>query len=246
MKRVRSSLAWVLRLGGPGIGFLLLVGCQQQMAVQPSYQPFDPSSFFADGRSARPLVPNTIARGHLRTDRHLFTGKRRPDGRDWTQPVALVGAIPALVPVTLGAMLVALTTAATENANDVATFPFPVTRAVLENGRTRYLIYCAVCHDPVGTGRGKIVERGYTAPPSYHSERLRTAPVGHFYDVITHGYGSMPDYKEQVPVRDRWAIVAYIRALQLSQHFPEKDLTEAMRAEWNPDVQAHRAGGQPR
>src|SRR5207244_4500643 len=99
-------------------------------------------------------------------------------------------------------------------------------------GRTRYMIYCAVCHDPLGTGRGKIVERGYTQPPSYHIDRLRSVPVGHLFDVITNGYGSMPDYKQQISPHDRWAIVAYLRALQLSQHFPENALTEDMRAEW--------------
>jgi hypothetical protein len=95
------------------------------------------------------------------------------------------------------------------------------------------MIYCVVCHDPLGTGRGKIVERGYTQPPSYHIERLRKAPVGRFFDVMTNGYGSMPDYKQQIPPWDRWAIAAYVRALQLSQHFPAKDLPPDMRKEWD-------------
>ena len=110
--------------------------------------------------------------------------------------------------------------------------PFPATMEVLKRGQERFNIYCAVCHDRVGTGRGKIVERGYTPPPSFHIERLRRAPVGHFFDVMTNGYGSMPDYRQQVPVRDRWAIAAYVRALQLSQHFPEGELTDEMRREW--------------
>ncbi len=93
------------------------------------------------------------------------------------------------------------------------------------------MIYCIVCHDARGTGRGKIVERGYTQPPSYHIERLRTVAVGHFFDVITNGYGSMPDYKQQIPPRDRWAIAAYIRALQLSQHFPKDQLPADLREE---------------
>src|SRR5262249_61649513 len=88
-------------------------------------------------------------------------------------------------------------------------------------------------HAPRVAARGKTVAPGYTPPPSYHIDRLRTVPVGHFFDVITNGYGSMPDHKQQVPVRDRWAIAAYIRALQLSQHFPEADLTADMRAEWD-------------
>jgi mono/diheme cytochrome c family protein len=108
-------------------------------------------------------------------------------------------------------------------------FPFAMTEAVLQHGRDRFMIYCVVCHDPLGTGQGKIVERGYTAPPSYHIERLRSAPVGHLYAVINEGYGSMPSHGAQVPVRDRWAIVGYLRALQASQHFPEAKVTDEMR-----------------
>ncbi len=101
---------------------------------------------------------------------------------------------------------------------DTTEFPFPVTAQVLQRGRERYDIFCAPCHDRTGRGDGMVVRRGYRQPPSYHIDRLRQAPVGHFFDVITNGFGAMPDYKEQVPVRDRWAIVAYIRALQLSEH----------------------------
>jgi hypothetical protein len=89
-----------------------------------------------------------------------------------------------------------------------------------------------VCHDAVGSGLCKIVERGYTRPPSYHIERLRQAPVGHFFRVVTRGYGSMPSYAAQIPPRDRWSIVAYVRALQLSQHFPVDKLPEDMQDEW--------------
>ena len=113
----------------------------------------------------------------------------------------------------------------------VDTFPFPVTLEVLEHGRDRYMIYCVVCHDPLGTGRGKIVERGYTPPPSYHIPRLRSVPVGHLFAVISEGYGSMPSYAGQISPRDRWAIVAYVRALQLSQHFPADQLTPEMKKE---------------
>lgn len=202
-----------------------LAGCQQQMAVQPSYRPDEPSEFFADGRAARPAVPGSVARGHLRTDLPLFTGRRTRQVRDWTLPAAVVGKAGT-------SRLAALALAAADVDSHVTSFPFPVTRAVLEHGRDRFTIYCAACHDPLGTGRGKIVERGYTPPPSYHIARLREAPVGHFFEVITNGYGSMPDYKQQVPPRDRWAIVAYVRALQLSQRFPEVELTDEMRREW--------------
>lgn len=217
----------------------LLSACQQQMARQPSYKPLDPSTFFPDGRSARPLEAGTIARGHLRTDLHLFTGKRTRESVDWTGPAAIIAVVPPNP-------LVAAALATAEMSNDVDTFPFPVTGAVLKQGQARYMIYCVVCHDPLGTGRGKIVERGYTPPPSYHIDRLRQAPVGHFFDVITHGYGSMPDYKQQVPPLDRWAIIAYIRALQLSQHFPMKDLPDDLRAEWDKHRETVIAGGPAR
>jgi hypothetical protein len=93
-----------------------------------------------------------------------------------------------------------------------------VTRELIERGRDRYNIFCSVCHDQKGDGNGMIVQRGFPAPPSFHSDRLRKAPASHFFDVITKGYGVMYSYASRVPPRDRWAIVAYIRALQLSQH----------------------------
>ena len=97
-------------------------------------------------------------------------------------------------------------------------FPFPVMRDTLVRGQERFNIYCSTCHDRVDTGQGMVVRRGFRVPPSFHIDRLRAAPVGHFFDVITHGFGAMPDYAEQISAQDRWAIVAYIRALQLSQH----------------------------
>jgi mono/diheme cytochrome c family protein len=97
-------------------------------------------------------------------------------------------------------------------------FPAPVTRAMLDRGHQRFDVYCSPCHDRVGTGRGMIVMRGYKQPVSFHEERLRGMPAGYFFDVMTNGFGVMPSYAAQVPVSDRWAIAAYIRALQLSQH----------------------------
>jgi mono/diheme cytochrome c family protein len=96
--------------------------------------------------------------------------------------------------------------------------PFPATREVLERGHERFNIYCAPCHSELGDGNGMIVQRGYRRPPSYLDPKLLQAPLGHFFDVMTNGFGAMPDYAAQVPPRDRWAIAAYIRALQLSQH----------------------------
>lgn len=103
-------------------------------------------------------------------------------------------------------------------------FPFPVTEQVLKRGQERFNIYCSPCHSEIGDGNGMIVARGFKKPPSYHTERLRTAPVGHFFDVITNGFGAMGDYSAQVSVQDRWAIVAYIRALQFSQNATRADV----------------------
>jgi mono/diheme cytochrome c family protein len=102
--------------------------------------------------------------------------------------------------------------------------PFPVTQDVLARGRERFNIYCSPCHSRLGNGNGMIVQRGFRAPPSYHTERLRKAPLGYFFDVMTNGFGAMPEYATQVPPRDRWCIVAYIRALQLSQDATMSDV----------------------
>ena len=115
------------------------------------------------------------------------------------------------------------------NGRLVTVLPFPVTRDVLARGRERYNIFCAPCHGRTGDGNGMIAQRGFRHPPSYHIYRLRNAPVGHYYDVITHGFGSMYDYADRVAPRDRWAIIAYIRALQLSQNAAIADVPESTR-----------------
>lgn len=161
------------------------------MHVQPKYTPLEASSFFDDGRSARPLVEGTVARGHLRTDELFYTGK--------------INGVLADV------------------------FPFPVTREVLKRGEERFNIYCSDCHDRVGTGQGIVVRRGFRAPPSFHSDRLRKAPAGHFFDVITQGSGAMYSFASRIPPQDRWAIAAYIRALQLSQNATLEDVPPAER-----------------
>jgi len=118
----------------------------------------------------------------------------------------------------------------TVNGKVATVFPFLITREVLERGRDRFDIYCSPCHGRLGNGDGMIIRRGFRPPPSYHIDRLRKAPVGHFYEVITHGFGSMYDYADRVAPRDRWAIVAYIRALQLSQHATMADVPAHERA----------------
>ncbi|MEO6983204.1 MAG: cytochrome c, partial [Edaphobacter sp.] len=102
-----------------------------------------------------------------------------------------------------------------EEGNEGDTMPFPVTMKVLERGQERYNVYCTPCHSRVGNGLGMIVDRGYALAPSYHTPRLETAPLGHFFYVMSNGYGAMPDYAAQIAPVDRWAIVAYIKALQL-------------------------------
>lgn len=119
-------------------------------------------------------------------------------------------------------------TAAGGGANDLAdvtAFPFPVTKPVLERGKERYEIFCAMCHGMTGLGDGMIVRRGFRKPPSYHTDELRRAAVGHYFDVITNGWGAMPNYASQIPAQDRWAIIAYIRALQLSYQGVQPDTT---------------------
>ncbi|MGD9764433.1 MAG: cytochrome c [Candidatus Binatia bacterium] len=112
----------------------------------------------------------------------------------------------------------------------LATNPLGMTREVLLRGQERYNVYCSPCHDRTGSGEGMIVQRGYKQPPSFHEERLQRMPDGHLFQVQTNGYATMPAYAAQVPARDRWAIVAYIRALQLSQHATLADVPDAERA----------------
>jgi len=107
---------------------------------------------------------------------------------------------------------------------DITYFPIPIARADLERGMDRFNIYCSPCHSRIGDGNGLIVMRGMVQPPSYHTPRLREAPVGHFFDVITNGYGAMLNYAQQIEPRDRWAIVAYIRVLQYSENANINDL----------------------
>jgi mono/diheme cytochrome c family protein len=161
------------------------------MHDQPKYIPLRQSTFFADERSARPIVAGTVARGQLRDDGLLYTGK-------------VNGAVATI-------------------------FPFAVDEARLRRGRERYDIYCSPCHARTGDGDGMVVRRGYRRPPSLHDDRLRTVAVGHFFDVMTNGFGAMPDYAGQVAAEDRWAIAAYIRVLQLSAHATLEDVPAAER-----------------
>ncbi|MFP3941723.1 MAG: c-type cytochrome [Thermoanaerobaculia bacterium] len=129
----------------------------------------------------------------------------------------------------------------TEEDELVGTIPIRVTADVLERGRFTYDAFCAPCHDRAGTGLGMVVRRGFKQPPTYHQERLREAPPGHFFDVMTNGFGQMPSYADQIEPADRWAVVAYIRALQLSQHarlaeLPPEDRERALEAGVLPEI----------
>lgn len=179
---------------------LLMVGvcltgaaCRRDMQDQPKMKPFRGSSFFADGLSGRQPIKGTIPRGFLNTDTEYFTGKK-----------SAASAVPQPSP-------------ANAFADDTDKFPFPITKETVQRGRERYEIFCVVCHGLTGNGDGMIVRRGFRRAASFNDDRLRQAPVGHFFDAITNGWGAMPSYASQIPVQDRWAIIAYIRALQLSQ-----------------------------
>jgi mono/diheme cytochrome c family protein len=117
------------------------------------------------------------------------------------------------------------------NGADATVFPFPVDERVMVRGQERFNIYCSPCHGRTGGGDGMVVRRGYRRPPTYHDDRLRSAPIGHFFDVISNGFGAMPDYAAQIRVEDRWAIVAYIRALQLSEHASPADVPADQRGQ---------------
>ena len=191
-------------------GFILLLaasvlfaaGCRYDMQDQPRYKQYKESEFFADGKAMQDPPDGTIARGQLRENVELYTGKKRD-----ADPNAV-----AETTVDENGL-----TVASSFPGAVEEIPIPLTKELLDRGEQRYKVFCMVCHGPTGKGDGMIVRRGYPKPSTYHDDRLRNAPVGHFYDVITNGWGQMNGYKSQIPVADRWAIVAYIRALQVSQ-----------------------------
>ncbi len=189
MHSSNSLFRWTLAAGA--VAFLTLTsGCRQDMQNEPKMIPQRESRFFASGRSVRPQVLGTVARGQLDADRYYYTGLIDNKAQD--------------------------------------AMPFPVTMTVLRRGQERFDIYCTPCHSRVGNGRGMIVERGYKPAGNLLEPRILQEPLGHYFDVISHGYGAMPDYAAQIATQDRWAIVAYIRALQLSQNATLQDVPAAM------------------
>ncbi len=172
---------------------LVAAGCRQDMHDTPRYEAYEASATFADGRASRGAPTGTVARGWLREDEALYTGK-------------VAGEL-------------------------VDQFPFAIAHADLMRGQQRFNIYCTPCHGKLGDGHGMVVQRGLRQAASYHQDRLREEKAGYFFDVITNGFGAMQGYAEQVPVRDRWLIVAYVRALQLSQHASVNDVPADKRGE---------------
>jgi hypothetical protein len=183
------------------LSLLFAAGCRQDMHDQPKFFPQRGTDFYADGRSVRPQVENTVARNQLHEDGYFYTG---------------------LV-----------------NGKEGEGLPFPVTMQVLERGQERYNVYCTPCHSRVGNGIGMIVQRGYSKAGNFNTTRLETAPLGHFFHVISNGYGSMPDYSAQIAPEDRWAIVAYIKALQLSQKATQGDVPSGMNVESLSSIADH-------
>jgi len=169
-----------------------LTACRQDMHNQPRYKPLAASSFWGDGRSARMIVDGTVAWGR--------SSVQPPDPEFLRlDPARYTGKV---------------------GTEDVDYFPFPITKDDLGRGQARFNIYCSPCHSRIGDGNGMVVRRGFERAASYHTERLLHAPVGHFFDVMTNGFGAMPSYASRVEVDDRWRIAAYIRVLQLSQDAP--------------------------
>jgi mono/diheme cytochrome c family protein len=165
---------------------LLIAGCRQDMQNEPKMIPQRGSDFFADHRSARPQVEDTVARGQLHEDSYFYTGVVQ-GANGYKEEL---NAMPSEIPVTM---------------------------QVLKRGQERFNIYCTPCHSRVGNGLGEIVDRGYKPAGNLMDQVRLSQPISHYFYVMTHGYGAMPDYSAQLVPADRWAVAAYIRALQLSQ-----------------------------
>jgi mono/diheme cytochrome c family protein len=241
---------------------LLSLGCRQDMQDQPRYEAYEPSKSFSDGQSSRPYVEGTVARGYRDVNTAFYTGKNAAGGAGGQTAGGASGgggltpltSAGANVPNAQGANAGGTQTGGDVNVRgnvagnvpgggaagqsgtpgSVNEFPFAITAVELNRGEERFNVYCAMCHGQTGYGDGMIVRRGFRRPPSLHDDRLRNETLGHFFDVITNGWGAMPDYSEQIPPRDRWAIIAYIRALQLSQNMPAAEVPENLRNQRKP------------
>ena len=198
---------------------LFATSCRRDMQDQPKMKPFRSSTFFRDGLSTRQPIEGTVARGFLKEDIEFFTGKKA--GKVSVNPPAVPSQAPA-GPQPSGTIAAPALQGPAAYPDDVEVFPIAVTKEVVARGKERYEIFCSACHGLTGNGDGMIVRRGFRRAASFNDDRLRQAPVGHFFDAITNGWGAMPSYAPQIPTEDRWAITAYIRALQLSQETEQK------------------------
>jgi len=191
---------------------LTIVGCHTDMWVQPKVKPLSESDIFPDDQSSRPTVPHTVARGFLKTDQEYHTG--------WTGGELKLEPASGKQEIVGGQIVDKIPAAA------LAAFKGDRMK-MLERGRDRFDIYCSPCHSRIGDGNGMIAQRGFSQrrpPGNYHTDRLRKMPIGHFYQVITEGYGVMYSYASRVETQDRWAIAAYIRVLQKSQNAKPSEL----------------------
>jgi mono/diheme cytochrome c family protein len=186
-----------------GCVVLLVAGCRQDMHNQPKFVPQRGTEFFADHRSSRPVIENTVARGGLKEDSYFYTGT---------------------------------VTAANGYREEKDALPFPATMTVLQKGQERFNIYCTPCHSRVGNGLGAIVQRGYKPAGNLNDQVRRAQPLSHYFYVMTHGYGAMPDYSAQLTPEERWSVAAYIRAIQLSQNATEKDVPSGTKVEVLKDI----------
>jgi mono/diheme cytochrome c family protein len=215
---------------------LLTAACRRDMQDQPKVIAYRENKFFKDGSGSRPLVEGTVPRGHLRQDREFYFGKKSVAGTGAGSgtgtATSSTGQQPGGAPANPSEMF----------PDDVVPFPIEINRKVLDAGQERYQIFCSSCHGLTGYGDGIVARRGFNkpAPASFHQDKLRQAPVGHFFDVITNGWGAMPSHASQIPVEDRWKIIAYIRALQLSQMPPASPAQAGQTAAAKP------AGGEKR
>ena len=196
--RDQASLARRCAIFSGLVAMLFVAGCRQDMQNQPRMFPQRGTDFFADHRSARPQVTNTVARGQLRDNSYFYTGVvNGPNGYK----------------------------------QEMNSMPFPVTMEVLRRGQERFNIYCTPCHSRTGNGLGEIVQRGYKPAANFHDQVRLSQPLSHYFYVMTHGYGAMPDYAGQLTPADRWAVAAYIRALQYSQAASPSDVPSGVQVQ---------------
>lgn len=213
-------------LGVLAVGAMSLAGCNQQGEFSPvdmwnrsRYKPLEPTHQSVGGNTSRAIPAGTVYRGQIERDKLYPPSENGMSVQEMQRAGRLREA-----PNTPANMGPTGDYRVRGGGAEMESFPFPVTKVVLERGKERFEIYCAPCHGRTGAGDGMIVRRGFTQPPTYHQARLREAPAGHFFDVMTNGYGAMYPFASKLTPEDRWAVAAYIRVLQLSQNAQVSDV----------------------